>query len=58
MSTLDMDSVHDLMLQFYDDMCHLSSSSDEYPAVTQIAFGYYHFIRRYQDVNPDYDTKG
>lgn len=57
MSTLDLDSIHDMMLVLYDDMGKLPEG-EEMEMVTQIAFGYYHLVRRYQDLNPDFDPKG
>ena len=57
MSTLDMDSLNDMMLTLYDELSRLTDP-EEKETVRQIAFGYYHLVRRYQDVNPDFDTKG
>jgi len=58
MDTLDMDSIQEVMLSLFDQLCMYSPGSDEYEAINQIAFGYYHLIRRYQDVDETFDIKG
>lgn len=58
MSTLDLDSIHDIMVQLYEELQRPNLKDDERETLTQVAFGYYHLVRRYQDVNPDFDPKG
>ena len=57
MDTLDLDSIQDIMLVLYDQMCS-TSHMEHQEQITQIAYGYYHLIRRYQDIEDDCDLKG
>ena len=57
MDTLDLDSIQDVMFILYDQMC-TPSYSEHHEEITAIAFGYYHLIRRYEDIDPELDLKG
>ena len=58
MDTLDIDSVHDVMLTLYEQTLKHNSDTQTYDDLTRISFGYYHLIRRYQDIDPTLDFKG
>ena len=58
MDTLDIDSVHDVMLSLYEQTLKHNSDTQTYDDLTRISFGYYHLIRRYQDIDPTLDFKG
>lgn len=58
MDTLDIDSVHDVMLSLYDQILKQNSDTQTFNDLMRISFGYYHLIRRYQDIDPALDFKG
>lgn len=57
MDTLDMDSIQDVMLTLYEQLCD-PNNIEQYEMINQVAFGYYHLIRRKEDIDPECVLKG
>jgi len=58
MLTIDFDAIADIILTMYEHISTFPKNHEHLDKITQIAFGYYHLVRRFEDVNEEFDTKG